>query len=255
MSAKASLSFGELIRGTRNVAARELGAYFDSPIAYVYVIAFAVLANAIFMNDFFLAGRVEMRGYFDRMPLLFAVFLPAVTMRLWAEERKQRTIELLLTLPILPLQAILGKYLASIGLLTLFLLTSLPIVIMLATLGTPDYGLIVSGYMGVMGLGAVFLALGMFLSSLSGDQIIAFVTTTVLSFVLVLTGDDRVVAVVDGLAPALAAGTFLRESISVMPHFEAFVAGTVELSALVYFAGMSAVFLWLNSIVLERNRG
>lgn len=255
MSAKASLSFGELIRGTRNVAARELGAYFDSPIAYVYVIAFAVLANAIFMNDFFLAGRVEMRGYFDRMPLLFAVFLPAVTMRLWAEERKQRTIELLLTLPILPLQAILGKYLASIGLLTLFLLTSLPIVIMLSTLGTPDYGLIVSGYMGVMGLGAVFLALGMFLSALSGDQIIAFVTTTVLSFVLVLTGDDRVVAVVDGLAPALSAGTFLRESISVMPHFEAFVAGTVELSALVYFAGMSAVFLWLNSIVLERNRG
>jgi len=255
VSAKASLSFGELIRGTRNVAARELGAYFDSPIAYVYVIAFAVLANAIFMNDFFLAGRVEMRGYFDRMPLLFAVFLPAVTMRLWAEERKQRTIELLLTLPILPLQAILGKYLASIGLLTLFLLTSLPIVIMLSTLGTPDYGLIVSGYMGVMGLGAVFLALGMFLSALSGDQIIAFVTTTVLSFVLVLTGDDRVVAVVDGLAPALSAGTFLRESISVMPHFEAFVAGTVELSALVYFAGMSAVFLWLNSIVLERNRG
>lgn len=255
MSAKASLSFGELIRGTRNVAGRELGAYFDSPIAYVYVIAFAVLANAIFMNDFFLAGRVEMRGYFDRMPLLFAVFLPAVTMRLWAEERKQRTIELLLTLPILPLQAILGKYVASIGLLTLFLLTSLPIVIMLSTLGTPDYGLIVSGYMGVMGLGAVFLALGMFLSALSGDQIIAFVTTTVLSFVLVLTGDDRVVAVVDGLAPALSAGTFLRESISVMPHFEAFVAGTVELSALVYFAGMSAVFLWLNSIVLERNRG
>ena len=101
-----------------------------------------------------------MRGFFERMPLLLAVFLPAVSMRLWAEERKQRTLELLLTLPIVPFQAILGKYAAALGLLLLFLLMSLSIVVMLAFLGHPDYGLVLSGYLGVTFLGALFLAGG-----------------------------------------------------------------------------------------------
>lgn len=254
MTARATLTFGERLQGARLVAGRELAAYFDTSIAYVYTIAFAVLANSIFMNEFFLSGRVEMRSYFDRMPLLFAVFLPAVTMRSWAEERKHRTVELLLTLPIVPAQAILGKYLAALGLLALFLLSSLPIVVMLEVLGNPDLGLICAGYLGVFGLGALFLAAGMLLSAIATDQIVAFVTTTLLCFFLVLSGNDKVVAVLDGLFPKLAPGTLLKDAVSVVPPYDAFVSGSVELAAVVYFAGFAAVFLWLTGVVLERNR-
>ncbi|MEO0652204.1 MAG: hypothetical protein AAFZ65_16135, partial [Planctomycetota bacterium] len=135
------------LEGVLVIARRELSAYFDSPIAYVYTIAFALLANSIFMNEFFLAGRAEMTPLFEALPLLLVFFLPAVTMRLWAEEAQKRTVELLLTLPIRPIQAVLAKYLAAVGLFGLFLATSLPIPIMLAVLGEPDLGRILSGYL------------------------------------------------------------------------------------------------------------
>lgn len=254
MSAGNRLSPREFTAGTLVVAARELGATFDGSIAYIYTIAFVVLSNSIFMNEFFLTGTVDMRSWFDRMPLLLCVFLPAVTMRLWAEERKQRTLELLLTLPLVPLQATLGKYLAALALFGFFLLGSLPIVVMLSVLGQPDLGLILSGYLGLAGLGALFLAFGSLLSALSGDQIVAFVTSALLGFAFVLSGDDRVVAVLDGLWPAAGAGTILYESFSVRPHYDAFVAGSVPLAAVAHFGLFSALFLWLNALVLERNR-
>ncbi|RKY17049.1 MAG: ABC transporter permease [Planctomycetota bacterium] len=242
------------LEGVLVIAGRELGNYVDSKIAYVYAVAFVVLANSIFMNEFFLTGTVDMSGFFDLMPLLLPVFLPAVTMRLWAEERKQRTIEMLLTMPIRPGQAVLGKYLAALALFGLFLLGSLPIAVMLFALGDPDPGLIFSGYLGVFLFGAMLLALGTFLSALSSDQIVAFVTTTVAGFLLVLSGDDRVVAVLDGLFPGAELGTRVYESFSSAPHFDAFVRGVVGLPALVYFTGLSALFLWICALVLERQR-
>ena len=240
--------------GVLVVAGRELLGNFDSRIAYVYTIAFVVLANSIFMNEFFLTGTVDMTAFFDLMPLLLPVFLPAITMRLWAEERKQRTLEMLLTMPIRPVQAVLGKYLAALALYGLLMLGSLPIVVMLGALGEPDGGLILGGYLGMFLFGAQFLAVGMFLSSLCSDQIVAFVTTSVSIFLFVLLGDDRVVAVLDGLFPALQPGTWLYESVSVMPHYEAFVRGVIGLPGLVYFAGFSALFLWATGLALERNR-
>ena len=254
MSAANRLSPAQFAGGVRTVAAREIGAAFDGAIAYVYVIAFVVLSNSIFMNDFFLSGRAEMRGFFELMPLLLAFFLPAVTMRLLAEERRQRTLEMLLTLPIVPLQAVLGKYVAALFLLLLFMAGSLPVVVMLHALGNPDPGLIVSGYLGLFLLGAMFLAFGLFLSSLVQDQIVAFVTSTLLGFAFVLTGNERVVAVLDGLWPKAGLGTLLYESFSVAPHYAGFVSGVVSLAAVLYFGLMSALFLWLCALVLRRHR-
>lgn len=242
------------LAGVAVIAGRELGAAVDSKIAYVYTVAFVVLANSIFMNEFFLTGTVDMTGFFDLMPLLLPVFLPAVTMRLWAEERKQRTIEMLLTMPIRPMQAVLGKYVAALALYSLFLIGSLPIVVMLLALGDPDVGLIVSGYLGLMLFGALLLAVGQLLSALTADQIVAFVTTTAVAFLFVLTGDDRVVTVLDGLFPGIELGTRVYESFSIGPHYEAFVRGVVGLPALIYFGGLSALFLWINAQVLERFR-
>lgn len=239
----------------RAVAWREVAAYFDSKIAYVYTIAFVLLANSIFMNEFFLTGTVDMTGFFDLMPMLLPFFLPAVTMRLWAEERKTRTIELLLTMPIRPIQAILGKYIAAFMLYKLFLLGTLPIVVMLMALGDPDLGLIFSGYVGLILLGGMFLALGMFISSLSSDQIVTFVSTVAVCALFVFLGNESVVAVLDGVSGSWSIGTALRESISVMPHYSEMVRGVLSLSAVAFFAGLSALFLWVNAIVLERSRG
>lgn len=254
MSRRIRLSPGEFCGGTLRIAGRELGAAFDSWVAPVYAVAFALLASSIFMNEFFLSGVVDMTPFFENLPLLFAVFLPAISMRLWAEERKNRTAELLLTLPVQPVQAILGKHLAALGILALFLATSLPIPLMLLVLGEPDLGRIISGYLGSLLLGSAFLAVGGLASALTKDQIVAFVLTAVLLFALVLSGDARVVAILDGLRPSLAIGTWLQDSFSVTPRFTALARGLLALSSVVHFLLLTVFGLWGTALVLRRNR-
>lgn len=241
-------------RGVRLVAARELGAAFDAGIATVATVALTLLANSIFMNEFFLTGTLDMTGFFDLLPLLLCFFAPALSMRLWAEEKKSRTIELLFTLPIRPLQAVLGKYLAALALFGLFLLCTLPIPLMLELLGTPDRGAILAGYLGLVALGALFLAIGGLLSALARDQITAFVLGTLVAFALVLCGEERVASVLDGLAPGLALGSFLRENVAVLAPYGEFVRGVLRLSAVAYFALASLFCLWATALVLERDR-
>lgn len=254
MSARERLSPAEFVTGTLRIAGREIGASFDSGIAPVYATAFALLANTIFMNAFFLGGVVDMTPYFERLPLLFAVFLPAVSMRLWAEERRARTAELLLTLPVQPSQAILAKHLAALALLVLFLATSLPIPFLLGVLGLPDTGRIVAGYLGALLLGSAFLALGSLASAITKDQIVAFVLTAVVLCALVLSGDARVVAILDGLRPELAAGTWLQAGVSVTPRYETLVRGLLGLGAVVHFGLLTLLGLWGTALVLRRNR-
>ena len=161
---------------------------------------------------------------------------------------------MLLTLPIRSYQAVLGKYAAALVLYGLFLLCSLPIPLMLEVLGTPDRGLILSGYLGLVCFGALFLAIGSFLSALSRDQIVAFVSTTAIGFALVLTGNERVVAILDGVFPAVGLGTFLGDTVSVIPRYDTFVRGVIVLSTLSYFVLLSALALWTCSAVLDRVR-
>jgi len=252
--ASGSPGFPSFLEGLRVVAGREVAAYFDSKIAYVFVIAFVVLANWLFMSRFFLTGLVDMTAFFDSMPLLLPFFIPAVTMRLWAEERKSRTIELLLTLPIRTFQAVLGKFLAAFLLFGLALLGTLPIVVMLVWLGDPDLGLIASGYLGLLLMGALFLSAGMLISALSCDQIVTFVVSSLVCLLFVGTGNEWAVALLDGLSPSLSAGTFLYESFSVIPHYDAFVRGLIGLSALIHMLGLSLLFLWITAQILERVR-
>lgn len=250
----ASIGHAGRFARVRAVALRELRQYFDSKIAYVFVIAFALLANSSFMNEFFLTGNVDMTGFFDQMPLLLPLFLPALTMRLYAEERRTRTIELLLTLPLSPLDATLGKFLAANFVYLQFLAATLPIFIMLTALGSPDVGAIVAGYLGLWLCGGFLIALGTFVSALSADQIVTFVATSLAGYLLVFAGNPQVVAILDGLAPSLGVGTVLRDSFSLLPHYEEFVRGVIALPAILYFAAMSALFLWLTAHVLEKHR-
>lgn len=238
------------------IAEREWKAAFDSAIAPVTLIVSVLFVGTAFMNGFFLDGRAEMTSFFQAMPLFFAVLVPALTMRLFAEEKKTRTIELLFSLPITTRDAVLGKFLASLGLLVVFLLGTLPIPILLGWLGTPDWGPIVSGYLGLLLLGAEFCALGLLFSALARDQIVAFVGAAVAGAMLVLLGDARVKSVLDGLVddPFWAPGTWLERLLSPLPHTDAFVRGDLALGSLLHFGLFAAFFLWAASSALAAER-
>jgi len=248
------LSYGQFLAGTRIVLNRELGAYFDSPIAYIYATVFLVLSCSTFMNSFFLDAVVDMSAYFEILPFLLIPFIPAITMRSWAEERAEQTFELLMTLPLHSFQVVLGKYLAALGFYSIVLLGSLPIVAMLTWLGDPDAGQIAASYLGALLLGGFFLSFGLFASGLTRDQIVAFALATLLGFVFVLSGHEKVVEVIDGLTPSWQLGTWLYESVSVLPHYEAFGRGLIGLADLLYFALMSGFFVWMNQITLQRSK-
>lgn len=243
-----------LASSTWVVAGRELGSYFDSPIAYVYASAFLVLSCSAFMNSFFLTSVADMAAYFQALPYLLILFAPAITMRTWSEERAQQTFELISTLPLRPVELILGKYLAALLFYLLVLAGSLPIVAMLVWLGDPDLGRIGAGYLGAVCLGALLLAAGVFVSSLTRNQVVAFVLAAVLACLLVFSGHPALVEVVDGLAPAWQPGTRVYESLSVLPHYEAFTDGLIGLGHLLYFALLSGFFLWMNELALRRSR-
>lgn len=248
------LSASEFIGGIKVVFSRELEAYFDAPIAYIYASVFLVLSCSTFMNAFFLNGVLEMAPYFELLPYLLIPLIPAMTMRSWAEERAQHTFELLMTLPLRSIQIVLGKYFASIAFYSIVLLGTLPIVVMLMWLGEPDLGLIFASYLGAFLVGGFFLSFGLFASGLTQDQIVAFVLATMLGFVFVLSGNEKVVEILDGLAPTWQLGTFFYESLSIAPHYTALTQGLIDLSSLLYFILMSGFFLWMNDLSLNRSK-
>lgn len=242
------------LAGTRLVLGRELQAWFDGAIATVALVAALLAVLASFMNEFFVRGRLDMAPFFERLPLVLVLFVPALAMRLWAEDKGRRTFELWMTLPLTPLQIVLGKYAAALLVYGVFLLGTLPIPILLFSLGSPDPGPILAGYLGALLLGSLFLALGQLLSGLSADQVVAFLSTALVCAFLVATGEPRVIAALDGLATSLAAGTRLSEWVSALPRFEAFARGSVSLAGLVYFAGLAAIALAANAASVARNR-
>jgi len=240
--------------GCRLVAGRELRAYFDSPIAYIYAAVFLALSGSAFMNAFFLEASLDMSSWFERLPYLLIAFIPAMTMRSWAEEHAQGTVEILLTLPLKSAQIVVGKFLAAFAFYAIVIAGSVPILFMLLRFGAADVGMIAAGYLGALWLGAFFLAFGQFVSSLTHNQIVAFVLAALLASLFVFSGHPQVVEVVDGLAPSWEPGTWLATSLSVMPPYESFVQGMIGVGPLLYFAGMVGLFLWLTEIGLRRIR-
>jgi len=234
---------------------RELKAYYDSSISYIFAVVFLVSTCGLYMNDFFLKGVVEMRSYFLPLPYLMIFFLPALSMRLWAEERRDNTFELLMTLPVSVHKVLLGKFFASFVFFTaVLLLGTVPIVVMLSVLGDPDFGRITASYLGALFLGGFYLAIGILLSSTTKDQITAYLLTVMGAFIFYVTGNELSVSIIDGLWPAVRIGTFLRTNFSALPHFETFVRGVIDLGDVTYFTLTGAFFLWLTLHVLKKAR-
>ena len=228
---------------------REIGAYFNSPIAYIYLIVFVAFVNGLFMSRFFLLGRAEMRIFFDELPLILLIFIPVVSMRLWAEDRKENTFELLMTFPMRAIELTLGKFFASLIFYVLALLSTAAIPVMLFAVGRPDAGVMASAYLGAALLGAFFLAIGIFISGLTKEQIVAFVVTTLSCFLLYFLGVAFFASLIDGWVPGL--GSFLMKTLGAAGHLEGFLKGVIDVKDIAYFVVGAAAFLLLNSFYLD----
>ena len=232
---------------------RELSTYFNSPVAYVFAVLFLGITNFIFFNvmGFFTMEQAEMRSYFALMPWVFMFFIPAITMRLWAEEEKVGTVEQLMTLPVTPVEAVLAKWLAGYVFLLFNLVLTFSVPLTIAALGDPDWGPILGGYIGSALLGATFMAIGAFASSLNKNQIIAFVLAVVFCFVLHIISLPQVVARVTEFSRVLGSVTDL---IGVQVHFDNLARGVLDLRDVVYFVSVTVLFLTLNTLGVESRK-
>ncbi len=228
---------------------RELAAYYTSAIGYIFLMVFLSLSVGLFITPFFTFLSADMRGFFATVPILMCIFLPAVTMRLWAEERKQNTWEMLLTFPMQPHELVLGKFAASLTFFLSALAGTLTVPLMLVVLGAPDPGPIIGAYIGSLLLGAFFLAFGLFISALCRDQIVAFVVTLLGCFGVFLLGMEFIAAYLDSASPGL--GTFLARVVGVTEHYATFTKGVLVLGDVLYFLIWTAVFLFLNGLFLD----
>lgn len=224
---------------------KEFRSYFNSPIAYIFIGVFLVVSGWLFWQRFFLVGQAQMRSFFSLLPWLFLFLIPALSMRLWSEEKKQGTMELLLTLPIRDFEIVLAKFLAAMGFLTAALGLTLPLVFTVARLGDIDSGAAVGGYLGALFIGAFYLSLGEFISSLTKNQIVAFLLSTVFLFVAFILGQDYV------LMPFSGSLAVLFNFLSPAGHYNNLIKGVLDLRDIFYFLSFIFYFLFLNVKVLE----
>jgi ABC-2 type transport system permease protein len=235
------------------VARRELAAYFATPVATVFIVVFLALAGVLTfsLGNFFDRGQADLVAFFSFLPWLFLLFVPALTMRLWAEERRLGTIELLLTLPIAPWQAVLGKFLAAWAFCAIAVALTFPLWITVNLLGSPDNGVVLSGYVGSLLVAGAFLAIGSAVSAMTRNQVIAFVLGVVVCFLFAASGTLVVTEFLSSRLPLLAEAA---RSISVFERFNGFVRGVVALRDLVFFASLIAFFLFVNVVVLDHRK-
>lgn len=237
------------MKNALTILRRDLAAYFTSPIGYIFMIVFILISVGLYITSFFTFPVADMRPYFTNLPLLLCVFIPAVTMRIWAEERKENTWEMLLTFPMKAWELVVGKFLASLVFFAFTLAGTFTIPVMLAALGNPDSGAVFGGYLGTFLLGAFFLALGIFFSGFFKDQIVAFVVTLLFCFAVFLLGTDFIASYIDGTVPGL--GTLLSQLVGIADHYNAFTRGVIEAADLLYFVVWTVLFLVLNVMYIE----
>ncbi|MDH3670511.1 MAG: ABC transporter permease subunit [Gammaproteobacteria bacterium] len=233
---------------------RELTSYFMTPIAYVFIVIFLFLSGifTFYLGNFFGRGQADLEPFFSFHPWLYLFLIPALAMRLWAEERRGGTIELLLTLPIAMPQAVLGKYLAAWAFTGIALALTFPIWLTANYLGEPDNGVVVAGYVGSFLMAGAFLAIGSCVSCLTRNQVIAFVVTAVVCLIFVLSGYPLVLDFFSSWAPRFLVETI--SSFSFLSHFNAITKGVIDLRDLIYFASLIAFWLFANAILIEMKK-
>lgn len=230
---------------------REFSGYFATPVAFVFIIIFLALAGSFtfYMGYFIERGNADLQTFFLFHPWLYLLLIPAVSMRLWAEERRQGTIELFLTLPISLTEAVLGKFLAAWAFVGLALVLTFPMWITVNVLGEPDNGVIAAGYLGSWLMAGAYLAIGSCLSAFTKNQVIAFVITITICFLFTAGGSTAVVGLVQGWAPEAVVSAV--QSLSFLNHFQNIAKGVIDLRDAIYFLAVIVAWLAANVLVVD----
>ena len=240
---------------TLTIFRREFAGYFATPVAYVFLVVFLAFAAALtfYLGNFFERGQADLQSFFMWHPWLYLFLIPAIAMRLWSEERKSGTIELLLTLPISLTGAVIAKYLAAWAFAGVALALTFPFWITVNYLGSPDNGAILAGYMGSFVLAGAYLAIGVCLSALTRNQVIAFVVACAVCFIFTVSGTSVVLNFFSGWAPRLMVDTIA--SFSFMTHYQAITRGVIDLRDVVFFGSLVAFCLYANVVIVEWKKG
>ena len=239
------------MRNVLTIFRREFASYFTTPLAYVFIVIFLVLAGMLtfFVGNFFDRGQADLQPFFAFHPWLYLVLIPALSMRLWAEERKSGTIELFLTLPIRIAEAVVGKFLAAWCFAGIALALTFPFWLTVNFLGRPDNGVILASYIGSWLMAGALLAIGACVSAATKNQVIAFVVTAAIAFVFTAAGSPVVLGLLQGWAPEWLIGAVAQ--VSFLDHFSAITRGVLDLRDLVYFVSVMVAFLAANAILVD----
>jgi len=237
------------------IARRELTGYFITPLALVFIVIFLALtgAFAFYVGGSFERGQADLDAFFGYHPWLYLLLVPAVAMRLWAEERKTGSIELLMTLPVSTTEAVLGKFLAAWAFCAIALVLTFPMWITVNVLGSPDNGVILASYLGSLLMAGAFLAIGSCVSALTSNQVIAFVVAATVCFLFTMSGLDLVLNFFRAWAPQVLVDTIA--SLSFLTHFNAVTNGVIDVRDMVVFGSLIAFWLIANVIVVDLKKG
>jgi len=244
----------DFLRNTAGILKREFAGYFGSPVAYVFIVIFLLL-NGFFtfsLSNFYEMGQADLRAFFEWHPWIFLFLIPAVSMRLWAEERRTGTLELILTLPVTLPQVILGKFLASWLFIGVSLALTFPMVLTVGYLGDPDLGAIFCAYCGSFFMAGAYLSVGCMTSALTRNQVISFILSVVICLFLVLAGWPPITNILSGWAPPWLVDVV--SGFSFMPHFASMERGVIDLRDLCYYFSVIFFMLFANGVVLQSRR-
>ena len=238
----------------RTIAKRELSGYFASPVAFVFIVIFLLLAGffTFMVAGFFERGEASLLAFFSWHPWLYLFLVPAVGMRMWSEERRLGTIELLLTMPVTPWQAIVGKFLAAWTVVGLALVLTFPVVLTVNYLGHPDNGVIFAGYLGSFLMAGAYLAISAMTSAMTRNQVVSFIVAVVISLFLILAGWPPVTNMLTQWAP-----TWLVDGVaafSVMTHFESIQKGVIDSRDILYFLSIIVFALFTTGVIIRAHR-
>lgn len=240
---------------TMTIFKRELGAYFSTPVAYVFIVIFLLLTGVFtfYVGGLYERNQADLEPFFRFHPWLYMLLIPAISMRLWSEERKAGTLELLMTLPISLVEAVIGKFLAAWCFTAIALALTFPVWITINYLGDPDNTVIAAGYLGSLLLAGACLSIGACISALTKNQVVAFVISFVICFAFNLSGFPIVLDLFSGWAPQAIIDVV--SSFSFLSHFESILKGVIDIRDIVFFASLIAFWLYANILVIETKKG
>lgn len=239
------------MRNIALIARRELAGYFTTPVAYVFIVIFLAVSGSFtfYIGGFFDRGQADLQPFFNFHAWLYLLLIPTISMRLWAEERKSGTIELLMTLPVTPQEAVIGKFLSAWIFAGVALALTFPLWITVNFLGEPDNGVILASYIGSFIMAGAYLAIGASISALTKNQVIAFILGASVCFLFTMSGVELVLEFFRGWAPDLLIETVA--SMSFLTNFQQISKGVIDIRHIIFFGSLIFIWLWINLLILD----